>query len=152
MRQFLIYCSVFTAIAISASARAEVYNWPQWQGPQRNCLTSEKGLIKTWPEGAPKLRWLNDKCGTGYSGPAIVDGRLYIMGARDGEDQLIAIDADTGAEFWAAPISPEFHNDWGDGPRGTPAFDGERLFALSGSGTLVCIDAKSGREVWRTNM
>jgi outer membrane protein assembly factor BamB len=146
------YRTLLLIVLIAATCRAETYNWPQWQGPQRNCLTNEKGLLKTWPEGGPKLRWLFDKCGTGYSGPAIVDGRLYIMGARDGEDQLFAIDAETGSEFWAAPISSEFHNDWGDGPRGTPTFDKGRLFALSGSGTLVCIDAKSGREIWRTTM
>jgi len=133
------------------SVRAETYNWPQWQGPTRNGLTKETGLLKEWPEGGPKQRWLFDKCGAGYAGPAIVDGRLYILGTREGTTELIALDANTGNELWAAPIDGEFHNDWGDGPRNTPAVDDGHVYALSASGTLVCVTV-DGKEVWRVTM
>jgi len=134
------------------SVCAETYNWPQWQGPTRNGLTKETGLLKEWPAGGPQQRWLYSKCGAGYSGPAIVDGRLYILGTRDKRSQLFALNADTGEELWAAPIDAEFHNDWGDGPRNTPAVDDGHVYALSASGTLVCVKADDGKEVWRVTM
>ena len=82
---------------------AEPTNWPQWLGPHRNGLTEETGLLQSWPEGGPKRRWLFENCGAGYGGPAIVDGRLYILGTRGDECQLFALNADTGEELWASP-------------------------------------------------
>lgn len=130
----------------------ETYQWPQWQGPYRNCLTDETGLLQSWPEGGPKRAWLFENAGVGYAGPAIVDGRMYIMGARDGTCTLLALDANTGRELWATPMGSMLENDWGDGPRSTPSVDGEFVYALSGRGTLVCVQAADGREVWRKTM
>ncbi len=153
MRQTLV-CFVFLCgyVLSSVAGAAETFNWPQWQGPTRNGLTQETGLLKRWPEGGPPRRWLFDKCGAGYAGPAIVDGRLYILGARDGVCQLIAVDASTGDELWAVSLSPEFQNSWGNGPRSTPAVDDGRVYALSAAGTLICVQTDDGRELWRVSM
>src|SRR5687768_14201670 len=148
-----LYFSLFLVAALSAQpAHSQSFNWPQWLGPERNGLTKETGLLQEWPDGGPKQRWLFKDCGAGYSGPAVVDGRLYILGTRNQQSQLIAIDADTGSELWAAPIDAEFHNDWGDGPRNTPAVDSGHVYALSASGTLVCVNVNNGKEIWRLTM
>lgn len=140
------------ALAWAGISNAETYSWPQWQGPMRNGLTKETGLLQKWPDGGPKLRWLFDQCGAGYSGPAIVDERLFILGSRDGKSQLLAIDANKGQEVWAVPIDEEFENDWGDGPRNTPAVDDGHVYALSAGGTLICVRAEDGKELWRVTM
>jgi outer membrane protein assembly factor BamB len=157
MRKFsvnqLLYFSLFLVAALSAQpVHSQSFNWPQWLGSERNGLTKETGLLQEWPEGGPKQRWLFKDCGAGYSGPAVVDGRLHILGTRNQQSQLIALDADTGNELWAAPIDEEFHNDWGDGPRSTPAVDSGHVYALSASGTLVCVNANNGKEIWRLTM
>jgi outer membrane protein assembly factor BamB len=133
-------------------ARAETFDWPQWQGPTRNGLTKETGLLKSWPEGGPKRRWLFEQCGAGYSGPAIVDGKLYILGEREGACKMIALNAETGKELWATAIGPTFQNDWGGGPRNTPTVDDGRVYALTANGDLVCVRADNGDEVWRVTM
>ena len=58
-------------------------NWPQWRGPARTDISAETGLLRQWPEGGggPKQLWVSRDAGIGYSGPAIVDGVLYTMGA-----------------------------------------------------------------------
>jgi outer membrane protein assembly factor BamB len=145
------FASILLLCVAPSFVHAETYSWPQWQGPFRNGLTNEKGLLKRWPEGGPKQKWIFDKCGAGYGGPAIVDGRLYIMGTRDGATQLFAIDVASGREIWAVPMGPEFQNDWGNGPRGTPTVDGDHIYALDASGVLVCVTT-DGREVWRVTM
>lgn len=137
----------------STIAFAATYEWPQWLGPQRNGLTEETGLMKSWPEKGPKKIWMSDKCGLGYSGPAIVDGTLYIMGARDNTEYLFAFDADKGGnELWAAELGEQYENGWGDGPRGTPTVDGDRVYALGAQGELICADARTGKEIWRVKM
>lgn len=93
-----------------------------------------------------------ENCGVGYSAPAIVKNRLYTLGARDGEEQLLALDATTGEELWHAPIGEILVNDWGDGPRGTPTVDGEFIYALGEQGNLVCVQADDGKVVWTRAM
>jgi outer membrane protein assembly factor BamB len=136
----------------SSLAPAVADDWPQWQGPNRDCMTKETGLLKSWPEGGPEPVWLFENCGAGYSGPAIVDGRLFTMGGRDGTCYLLALDANTGTQRWATPLGPTYEESHGDGPRATPTVDNGLVYALGGKGTLICARAGDGREVWRVTM
>src|SRR5262249_32559087 len=56
------------------------FDWPQWQGPSRNAISKEKGLMQDWPKGGPSLRWKIDGLGAGYSTPGIAAGRILTMG------------------------------------------------------------------------
>jgi outer membrane protein assembly factor BamB len=127
-------------------------DWPQWRGPNRDGVSTETGLLKQWPNAGPPRAWLFEKCGLGYSGPAIVGKRLYTMGAFGDSEALIAVDVDSGDELWATPIGETLGNNWGDGPRGTPTVDGDRIFALSAKGNLACIAADTGMIVWSKTM
>jgi len=127
-------------------------DWPQWRGPERTGISRETGLLKSWPEGGPTLVWLFDNAGKGYSAPAIVDGKLFTLGTRDGGEILLALDARTGRELWYSKLGDVLENNWGDGPRGTPSVDGNRIYALSGSGDLVCASVTDGKIQWRRTM
>jgi outer membrane protein assembly factor BamB len=130
-------------------------DWPQWRGPGRTDVSAETGLLKTWPADGPPLLWTFGEAGTGYSGPAVVGDRVYILGARGGTEQVFALDLKTGKEVWSADIGPTFTfkgNTWGEGPRSTPSVDGDLLYALGGQGELVCVETASGKERWRKNM
>jgi hypothetical protein len=127
-------------------------DWPQWRGPNRDDISTETGLLKSWPEGGPRRVWLFEDCGLGYAGPAVVGDRLYIMGARDGTEYLLAINVENGREQWAAPIGELYENDWGGGPRGTPTVDGELVYALGGQGNLICARVSNGDVVWSKSM
>ena len=74
------------------------------------------------------------------------------MGVRAGRENVIAFDVATGKELWATPHGAVFSNDRGDGPRGTPTVDGDRLYALGGNGDLSCLDTKTGKIVWTLNI
>jgi outer membrane protein assembly factor BamB len=45
-----------------------------------------------------------------------------------------------------------YRNGMGDGPRGTPTVDGERVYAEGGNGDLVCLEAGSGKTLWHVNL
>ena len=128
------------------------FDWPQWRGPDRTDVSRESGLLKEWPSGGPKRLWLFKNAGNGYSGPAIVSGRLFTMGTRDGAEIMIALNADTGEELWSASIGPIVKFDRGGGPRGTPAVDGERVYGLGGQGTLICAAVADGKVIWRVSL
>ena len=126
-------------------------DWPQWRGPNRTGVSTEKGLLKQWPQGGPKRLWLNSQMGNGYSSFAIAKDKLYTMGSRRGTEQLICLDANTGREQWAANLGEELSNGWGGGPRGTPAVDGNHVYAMSGKGDLICTDL-AGKIQWQASM
>jgi outer membrane protein assembly factor BamB len=127
-------------------------DWPQWRGPNRDGISKETGLLKQWPAGGPPLVWKATGAGGGYSSFSIVNGNLYTMGLRGDREYVIAFSTATGKEVWATPHGSAFRNDRGDGPRGTPTVDGERLYALGGNGDLSCLDIKTGRSIWTMNV
>src|SRR5215207_7291856 len=127
-------------------------DWPQWRGPNRDDSNTETGLLKEWPAGGPKRAWLFEKAGMGYSGFSIAGGKFFTMGTRDGKEVLIALDANAGNELWATPIGEVYANAWGDGPRGTPTVDGKRIYTMSGTGNLVCVEVADGKVAWTKAM
>jgi outer membrane protein assembly factor BamB len=128
------------------------FDWPQWRGPDRTDVSKETGLLKAWPEGGPKRVWLFEKAGHGYSGPAIAAGKLFIMGTRDEAECVLALDASTGKELWAAKVGSIFKERRGDGPRGTPTIDTDRVYAMSGQGQLACLSVSDGKVLWEQSM
>ncbi|HSH94586.1 MAG TPA: PQQ-binding-like beta-propeller repeat protein [Roseimicrobium sp.] len=127
-------------------------DWPQWRGPDRTDISKETGLLKTWPATGPKQLWVFKDAGFGYSGYSVAAGKLFTMGAKEDGEYLIAVDAVKGTQLWTAKMGSVLRNGWGDGPRGTPTVDGDRVYALGGDGTLVCVKVADGKEAWRTTM
>jgi outer membrane protein assembly factor BamB len=147
LRIVLGVCAVGWSLALQAA------DWPQWCGPNRDGHSKETGLLKKWPKDGPELVWTFDKAGAGYAGPAVVGGKVYLMGARDQTEYLFALDG-KGRELWSARIGPVYDfksNRWSRGPNATPTVDGDLMFALGSQGELVCVDT-GGKERWRKNM
>jgi len=127
-------------------------DWPQWRGPGRDDVSKEKGLLKKWPTDGPKRLWVNEDAGLGYSGFAIVGGKLYTLGLYDAEEKLICIDTATGKKQWETAVGAMYKNKWGNGPRSTPTVAGGKVYALGGQGDLICADAESGKKEWSISM
>jgi outer membrane protein assembly factor BamB len=127
-------------------------NWPQWRGPNRDGISKETGLLKQWPAEGPPLAWKATGAGRGYSSFAVTNGKLYTMGLRGDREFVVAFDVATGKEAWATAHGSAFRNDRGDGPRGTPTVDGDRVYALGGNGDLSALDLRTGKIVWSKNI
>ncbi len=150
MTKFVAVSAAILGLSVMTAARAE--DWPQWGGPARDSVSKEKGLLQKWPEGGPKRLWTSEEGGLGYAGIAVVGDRLYTMGARGDTEYLIAINVADGKEAWATEVSAILKNGWGDGPRSTPAIVQDRIYALSGRGTLIAAELKTGKKLWEKTM
>lgn len=134
-------------------------DWPQWRGPNRDGVSPQTGLLKSWPQSGPKLLWTSTEAGIGYGGPAIVGTTLYLMGSDDDADGefVLAIDITNGKQKWRSPTKtakrfPRFNSDWGGGPRSTPTVVGDRLFVIGVHGDLSCLETGSGKIVWHKSL
>ena len=127
-------------------------DWPQFRGPDRTDVSKETGLLKQWPEKGPRKVWTTDKAGLGYAGISVVGNRLYTQGAEGRTEHVMAFDVATGKRLWATPIGDLLGNGWGDGPRGTPTVDDDKVYAISGQGNILCVNAKDGKAVWNRTM
>jgi outer membrane protein assembly factor BamB len=127
--------------------------WPQWGGPARNGISPEKGLLKTWPKEGPVLVWTFEDAGLGYTAPAVVGGKVYLMGSRKGTEYLFALDA-KGKELWATAIGPLYDwkgNQWSSGPNATPAVSGDTIVTVGSQGILLCTDL-AGKMLWKKDL
>lgn len=127
-------------------------DWPQWRGVNRDGKSAETGLLRSWPEGGPRLAWRTSGAGEGYSSFAVAGGKLYTLGARGGTEYVMAFDEGTGRKLWEVAHGDRFSNDRGDGPRGTPTIDGAQMYAFGASGDLAAMDAATGKVIWKINV
>lgn len=148
----------FTVVIIGTTACAhssQPFDWPQWQGPQRNAISKETGLLKEWPKDGPPLAWKIQGLGGGDGTPSIVAGRIYGMSHR-GEDEIVwALSEKDGKEIWAVRIAPAFTTSWPqskEGPSATPTIDGDRLYVMGLAGNVVCLQSADGKVIWQRNL
>src|SRR4051812_34809500 len=83
--------------------------WPQFLGPDRNGISREMKLTDVWPKDGLRVKW-RQAGGVGMSGLVISRGRLLTLVQREGQQWLVAHDADTGKSIWQAKIAPEYRN------------------------------------------
>jgi outer membrane protein assembly factor BamB len=150
--RFWMVLSIASAL-LGGAAWAE--DSPQWRGPNRDGVSKETGLLKTWPEGGPKLLWKATGLGEGHATPSVRNDRLYGMGLIGEEESVWALDAKTGQLVWKTRIAGATQlqgRQGGYGPRSTPTLVGNRLYTLGVGGELVCLDTSSGKLLWSKNL
>jgi outer membrane protein assembly factor BamB len=143
------------AACLQAADTRQGADWPQWRGPHRDAVSADTGLLRQWPKKGPPLVWKATGLGRAYSSVSVAGGRIFTMGdrpgragSRGGEDFVIALNEADGKELWATRLADA----WSDGPRCTPTVDHERVYALAPQGSLVCLEAESGKEIWRKHL
>jgi len=146
----LMAAAVLSASPVTSSGQAG--DWPQWRGPNRDGKSPETGLLQSWPQGGPPLKWKVGGAGTGFSSMSTSGSRLFTMGARGGVEYVMAFDRASGKKLWEVANGDLYENDRGSGPRGTPTVSGDRLFALGASGDLTCLDPATGKKHWSVNV
>ncbi len=127
-------------------------DWPQWRGPKRDGLSTEKGLLSKWPAEGPKRLWQISDLGEGYGSIALAGDRIYVQGRKGDSSVVFALNRKGGAPAWTAVLGPRLDQDRGPGPRATPTVDGEFVYALSENGDLSCLRIKDGSAAWKLNI
>jgi outer membrane protein assembly factor BamB len=147
--------------------------WPQWLGPNREPVWRETGILDTFSEGGPPLRW-KAAIGGGYSGPAVADGRVFVMDRisdlpdlqagkllheKDppqnrnfvrrllpGSERVVCLRESDGEVLWTHQYECPYTTvaTYAIGPRCTPTVDGARVYTLGEEGDLSCLNVDDG--------
>jgi len=150
IRQYFFIVLIGALIGTSVAHGADSNPcWPQFHGPNRDNQSTEKGLLKKWPEGGPALLWTTTGLGHGYSTVSITGGMIYTAGSIEKDTVITAMNMD-GKIQWQVRNGPGWTGDR-PGTRSTPTIDGNRLYHQSPIGNLVCLDAKTGKKIWGFN-
>lgn len=128
-------------------------DWPGFRGPNRDGSSPETGLLKSWPEGGPKQLWTAKNLGLGWGTPSVADGVIYGVGTRNGKDGVWAVKEVDGSELWFTPFAAPSGGllPQTNGPASTPTVHGGKVYTVSADGTVSCLTAKDGKEVWSKN-
>lgn len=135
---------------------ASAGDWPQWQGPDRNSISKESGLLKEWPKEGPPLAWKVTTLGGGYSCPSIAEGRIFGMSNRGDDEVVWALSEKDGKELWVARLGTAYKQPgWPQGKEGagcTPTVDADRLYVEGMGGDIACLQVKDGKILWQRNL
>ena len=167
---------ILSGLLIWPMVLVQAGDWPQYRGP--NCDGISPEAIRTnWREEPPKEVW-RAPLGSAWSSVTVSDGRVFTLASRFQDKKVrefcVALDAQTGAELWAASLDPSKfpddnflidqlkrnpnvigdaggpnnYKDFAGGPRSTPSVDGDRVFVMNSFLRLVCLESSSGKELW----
>jgi outer membrane protein assembly factor BamB len=141
--------TIIITLALTCAALAA--DWPQYLGPDRNSISAEKGILRSWPADDPKVLW-TISVGRGFGGPVIKDGKVYLLDRDDKVgDNLRCLDLSNGKELWNfaydAPGSVMF-----PGSRSVPIVDGNYVYSCGHNGDIYCIDINTHKPAWHKNV
>jgi outer membrane protein assembly factor BamB len=154
----------FLAVLFCSAAMTVGQSWTNFNGPNRDNVSPETGLLKSWKEGGPPLLWKINTVGNtefpGYSSVTVSEGRVFTAGNvrignsdQEAVSRFFALDEKTGKEIWHYDNGPA----WVDrghfpGERGTPTVDSNRVYAYSAIGRIACLEAATGKEIWAKDL
>ncbi len=129
----------------------EAPNWPRWRGPGDNGSTEAGAYPVKWDANSG-LMWKFPLPGKGCSTPIVWNQRIYLTGAADGKDALLALDW-AGRQLWLVTFGAERKGKHanGSGSNPSPTTDGQAVFVYYKSGTLARVDL-DGKVTWKTNI
>jgi outer membrane protein assembly factor BamB len=153
-------------------------DWPQWLGPQRDGVWREAGIVNSFPQGGPHVRW-RVPVNAGYTGPAVANGRVYLMdrkadtaavaprnaarrgkqapgrGAQQdeelkipGNERVLCFNEADGKLIWEHVYDCPYSVSYAAGPRVTPVVSGGKVYTLGTEGHVFCLDAEKGTVLW----
>jgi outer membrane protein assembly factor BamB len=141
---------IVACVILFSAGRAGAQDWPQWRGPNRDGKVTGFTAPETWPEALTQ-QW-RTTVGSGDATPALVGGKLYVF-ARQGDDEVtLCLDASDGKELWRDEYAAQAVTGAASrhpGPRGSPAVAEGKVVTLGVGGVLSCLDATSGKVLWR---
>jgi len=124
-------------------------DWPRFLGPTFDGKSTETGIRTDWTGDSLPVKW-SMAVGTSYGIGAIAGGR-YFQHERVGDvERLRVVRAETGQPLWQDDFPVAYFDLYGynNGPRDTPAVQGNQVVTFGVAGRLTCRHVIDGEVQW----
>ncbi|HIN10305.1 MAG TPA: pyrrolo-quinoline quinone, partial [Acidobacteria bacterium] len=153
----LVRCLALAVCVLLMAPPLVANDWPEWRGAGRDGVWTDTGIVQELPAELT-VKW-RVPVNAGFSGPAVVDGRVFITDwaedpasrTMDGTERAIALDEETGEILWTREWPTSYRMlmvSYAIGPRATPTVDGDRVYVVGAAGDLFCLDVETGAVIW----
>lgn len=152
LQQAKRFSSALTLLSLLAVLHAD--EWPQYRGTSADGVWRETDILESFPAAGLKTLWRASLKG-GYAGPAVAGGRVFVTDFAyttrpRGVERALAFEETSGRLLWTQEWEVDYRGMGFDGgPRATPTVDGDRVYVLGASGTLLCLNIETGAVLWR---
>jgi outer membrane protein assembly factor BamB len=128
-------------------------DWPQWRGPTRDGVWREAGIVEEFAGDRLEVLW-RQPIGSGYCGPTVADGRVYVMDRLIEPRQVERIHCfdKWGIKLWTRSYPCIYTISYTAGPRASVTIEDGRAYALGAMGHLHCLDAGTGLVLWKKDL
>ena len=157
--KFEICCSLVFLCSLgflaSVEAQTENLNWSQWRGKNRDGNSGVELPDSIQSDSLTEV-W-SKPLSPSYSGPIVVGDMVFVTETIDSKFETVqALRRSDGTNVWTAKWKgamnvPFFAAANGSWIRSTPVYSKGKLFVAGMRDVFVCLDAKSGEEVWRVD-
>jgi outer membrane protein assembly factor BamB len=137
-------------LSIYFAGTIEAQDGTRWRGPEATGVYPETGLMETWPDNGPQILWHYDGLGQGFSSPVFAGGKIYLSGLDQNTGYIYCLSMD-GKLLWKKSYGPEWTSSY-TGSRSSPKVSGGKIYLLSATGRLVCMDAANGNMIWSKDL
>jgi len=142
--------AMVVGLILTSATFAFAQDWPQWRGANRDGKVTGFATPEKWPTELAQ-KW-KVTVGTGDATPALAGDKLYVF-ARQGEDEVtLCLNATDGKELWRDKYAAQAVTGAAarhPGPRSSPTVTDGKVVTLGVGGVLSCLDASSGKVLWR---
>lgn len=122
----------------------------QWRGANRDGKLTDTGLLKKWPDGGPQQVLKVEGVGQGYSSVIATDKYMFVTGMTNNDDYLSCVTMD-GKIKWRVAYGKSWAQSFPE-TRGSATVEGDRVYVVSGTGELSCINAEDGSTRWKVDV
>lgn len=156
MRRIILFALVicFTnlggTLSIFGQQDGSVRDWHQWRGPERSGQWYNGPRVDTLTEDLISNRW-EATLGSGYSGPTVSNGLVYVMDLSEGEERIVCLDARNGEKKWVYSYPVAYSVGYPTGPRASVLIHSGKAYSWGTMGHLFCLDASTGEVLWQIN-
>ncbi len=157
---------ILWACQAPAQDAAKGTDWAQFLGPNRDGTSPEKGLLREWPDGGPKLLW-KVPVAAGYGTPTVSKGSVFLLGRGDRWGKadkgrsVVCLDAVTGKPVWEFKYETQKEDKeaakkmepaWGWCPRATVTATDDAVYSIDEIGEIYRLDRETGKPVWSRDL